>query len=58
MNIDWASLYTDTNRLDVLSKALTIALNDYFNENYICQEVEVIITRVSDRDIVTIERID
>ena len=58
MNIDWASLYTDNNRLDVLSKALTIALNNYFDENYVCQEVEVLIKRINDRDVVMIERID
>lgn len=58
MNVDWDSSYTDNNRLDVLSKALTISLNDYFSENYICQEVEVIVKRVNDRDFVFIERID
>lgn len=58
MNVDWVSSYTDNNRLDVLSKALTIAINNYFSENYVCQEVEVIVQRLNDRDAVFIERID
>ena len=58
MVVDWKSSYTNENRLDVISKALTIAINDYFAENYICREVEVVIERINNRDTVLIKDIE
>lgn len=58
MFVDWKSSYTDGNRLDVISKALTIAMNDYFAENYICREIKVVIKRIGDRDTVFIEDLE
>lgn len=63
MEIDWLSSYTDKGRLDILSKVFTLAMNSYFNENYICQEVEISINRTIDndgqqRDFIVIERIE
>ena len=59
MDVNWLSGYTGNARLDVLAKALTLAINQYFSENYICQEVQVFLEKRHDgRDAVRIERID
>lgn len=55
MNIDWKSSYTNENRLDIISRALTVAINNYFAENYICREIRVVIKRIGNRDTVFIE---
>lgn len=55
MAVDWKSSYTNENRLDVISKALTIAINDYFAENYICREIEIVIERTNNRDTVVVK---
>ena len=58
MFVNWQSSYTNENRLDVISKALTIAINNYFAENYICREIEVVIERIQDRDTVVIKDLE
>lgn len=58
MFVDWKSSYTNENRLDVISKALTVAINNYFAENYVCREIEVVIKRIGDRDIALIKDLE
>jgi hypothetical protein len=61
--IDWLSCYTDDHRFDVLSRALTLVINQYFDQNYISHEVKVSIVRNMDekgknREYLTIERVE
>jgi hypothetical protein len=58
MFVNWKSSYTNENRLDVISKALTVAINNYFAENYVCREIEVVIKRIGDRDIALIKDLE
>ena len=58
MFVDWKSSYTNENRLDVISKALTVAINNYFAENYVCREIEVVIKRIDDRDTILIKDLE
>lgn len=58
MFVDWKASYTNENRLDVISKALTVAINNYFAENYVCREIEVVIKRIDDRDTILIKDLE
>ena len=58
MFVDWKSSYTNENRLYVISKALTVAINNYFAENYVCREIEVVIKRIGDRDTIIIKDLE
>jgi hypothetical protein len=61
-SVDWLSKYTEDGRLDVLAKAISIAINSYLEQNYVAQEVDVKMYRNIEngesRDTILIERID
>jgi hypothetical protein len=61
--IDWLSCYTDDHRFDVLSRALTLVINQYFDQNDISHRVHVTLIRGIDekgksREYLTIEKED
>lgn len=59
-SIDWASKYTESNRLDIISRCVSILLTNYFKEFGIYKTFNIDLKRFIDdkgelRDKITIE---